>query len=121
MRSCGSLGRRGAARTPNRHPGVQQTLERSHVLEAKPRNESVPLWLIVVLLVLVLGSNLYTIFTTHQAQQIEAERAATHSERVEAARELLREQREAIADLVTNDKEDAYRTLADSGLPGRRV
>ena len=77
-------------------------------METKQHNYSGPLWLIIILLILVLGSNLYTIFTTYQAQQIESERAATYSERVEEAQELLADQRELVADLLTSYQEDAY-------------
>ena len=71
-------------------------------METKPRNYSAPLWLIVILLILVLGSNLYTIFTTYQANQIESQRAATYSERVVAVQEILDDHRELLANLMTD-------------------
>ena len=77
-------------------------------MEEKPRNYSTVLRFIAILLLLTLAMNGYSIVATYQRSQIQAQRAATYQERVEAAQRLLDQQREFIAEVFDNYHKDAY-------------
>lgn len=64
--------------------------------------------LLVVLLLLICTTQLYSAITLFQKNRIEAARAATYKERVKAAQELLATQRQVIGNLMTDYQNRAY-------------
>jgi Leucine-rich repeat (LRR) protein len=66
------------------------------------------LWIIVILLVLSLASNEYSIVATYQQDWIAAERAATYQERVEEAQKIVDQQRDGIEDLISDYETAVY-------------
>lgn len=66
------------------------------------------LWIIVVLLVLVLVTQVFQIASTFQQNKIASDRAESYQTRVDAAQKLVNDQRDLILDLVQDYEDAAY-------------
>ncbi len=97
-------------------------LQTSPPVEARPKEISSPvvqpvvqvrlnsgmLWIIVILLLTLVSLNAYTIYTSHQMLQIEAQRAADYEARLSAIRTRAETQRDLIGKLFTAYQTDVY-------------
>ena len=66
------------------------------------------LWIIGVLLLLVLVTQVFQIVSTFQQNKIASDRAESYQTRVEAAQKLVKDQRDLILDLVQDYEDAAY-------------
>jgi hypothetical protein len=78
------------------------------MMVVRPNSYRTVLWIIAVLLLLTLLSNVFSIVTTYQKDKLEQDRAATYQARVEEAKTIVNMQRDIIDDLVSDYEEDAY-------------
>ena len=82
-------------------------------MEEKKTNYSIVLWILAVILVLILATQVFKIVTTFQQNRIASERAENYQARVEAAQMLLNDQRDLIVDLVSDYEDSAYAPSVD--------
>lgn len=66
------------------------------------------LWIVVLLLLTLVSLNAYSIYTSHQMLQIEAQRATDYEARISAIRTRAQTQRDLIGNLFTAYQTDAY-------------
>lgn len=76
--------------------------------ELNVKNNDSQLWVIAALLLLILVTELFSVYNTYQQDRIARRRAETYQERVRQARDLIDRQRATISDLVSEYEASAY-------------
>jgi len=77
-------------------------------MEQSFRSNKIAIGTIVVLLVLILVAQLFTIYSTYQQNQVAGQRATTYQARVETAQNLVARQQDTIFNLIIDYRASAY-------------